>query len=312
MATVFLQLRKQVATWRCRWPAAELARRGYDVRCLAFGADEAGPVDRGDDVIWHVTPEVTDLLGVEAQLRQVARRLIVQLDDDWTAIRDIQVVTTAAAAWQGELYTILRNADGVIVATPELAAAYAPYSTCEPVVVRNYPPADLQKMKAPPARSMIAGWMGRLGVHATDIGPLAAAWPQDRPFAFIGTGPEAAPLHPQAVWTYPTDVPAELYAAMASLTVGVVPLVDHRFNRGKSWNKALEFLTLGVPTVAAAMPAYRELAGRVESGLMLCSTADEMVAAALGMLLNPPRVAVDAGLTMEAEGGDQWERALAL
>jgi hypothetical protein len=150
MATVFLQLRKQVATWRCHWPANELNRRGYDVRCLAFGADEAGPIDRGDDVIWHITPEVTDLLNVEQQLRQVARRLIVQLDDDWTAIRDIQVVNTGAAAWQGQLYTVLRNADGVIVATPELKAAYEPYAVAEPVVVRNSRPKHSARSR--PAR----------------------------------------------------------------------------------------------------------------------------------------------------------------
>lgn len=308
MSVVFAQLVKQVSSWRCRWPANELARRGYDVRCYADGAQLGGPAEAGDTVVLHLTPELGDPAAAMRMLKGNVRRVVVQLDDDWTAIRDIQRVNAAAAMWLGGLYEALHLADAVVVATPVLADAYRPWCTAEPVVIRNYPPRELGKLRAR-HRSGAVGWMGRLGVHSPDILPVVDGWPTDGvPLALIGAGEVAPRRDGQVIWWMdPTDNELELYAAMASCSVGIAPLQPTVFNAGKSWNKALEFLTLGVPVIASSMPAYEELAARVGGGLMIAPDIDRLVAAARAWAHLGVAVELDPTLCIEAEGGDAWE-----
>jgi glycosyltransferase involved in cell wall biosynthesis len=52
----------------------------------------------------------------------------------------------------------------------------------------------------------------------------------------------------------------ELYRiGLSSLDIGIVPLADTAFNRGKSALKALEMAAAGVPVVASDLPEFREL-----------------------------------------------------
>jgi glycosyltransferase involved in cell wall biosynthesis len=70
--------------------------------------------------------------------------------------------------------------------------------------------------------------------------------------------------------------------------VGVYPLADDEWSRGKCGFKAIEFMACGVPVVAAAVGVNREI---VEDGVngFLASTEDEWVEK-LGRLLADPQL----------------------
>jgi hypothetical protein len=84
--------------------------------------------------------------------------------------------------------------------------------------------------------------------------------------------------------------------------VGVYPLTDDEWSKGKCGFKAIEFMACGVPVVAAAVGVNREI---IEDGVngFLASTEDEWVDK-LGRLLSDPalraRLAAAGRRTVEA------------
>jgi glycosyltransferase involved in cell wall biosynthesis len=101
----------------------------------------------------------------------------------------------------------------------------------------------------------------------------------------------------------------------------VVPLQESPFNHAKSWLKALEFSSMGIPVVASASEDNRRLAKTVP--ILLAETEDEW-RSHLTDLINDPdrrasigaaaREAVRARNTFEDNAENwaaAWERALA-
>jgi glycosyltransferase involved in cell wall biosynthesis len=68
--------------------------------------------------------------------------------------------------------------------------------------------------------------------------------------------------------------------------VGVYPLTDDDWSKGKCGFKAIEFMACGVPVVAAAVGVNREI---IEDGVngFLASTADEWVRKTSRLLAEP-------------------------
>lgn len=187
------------------------------------------------------------------QLRAAGIKIIVELDDDFRAVspangayRAVHPGYSPEANWQ-HLDRSLRAAHLVTVSTESLARRYG-HKGVERVVLPNYVPAWYLDIPHDPGPAR-AGWAGAVNTHPFDLqatgGGIASALrraredrgPEAGRFTVVGptTGVAAAlGLSEQVVdasdWVPTAQYPAEL---AKRLTVGVAPLEDTLFNRGK-------------------------------------------------------------------------------
>jgi glycosyltransferase involved in cell wall biosynthesis len=73
---------------------------------------------------------------------------------------------------------------------------------------------------------------------------------------------------------------------IAKFDVGIMPLSDDPFSRGKSSYKLLQYMAAGVPALASAVGMNVEVAGEDENNALLAGTPDEFAAKLAGLLEN--------------------------
>jgi glycosyltransferase involved in cell wall biosynthesis len=188
----------------------------------------------------------------------------------------------------------------VTVTTPELAEVYRPFNP-HVVVIPNAVPDWLTKL--PVARTndtrrgrLVLGYTGSPS-HASDY----EEWSADVLVRHMRRhldrtllryyGLSGRPLGLPAVW--PADVrpwerQTSAYLRALSMDVGIAPLADTAFNRGKSGVKALEYGALGIPAVVQDVPQYRATVLDGQTGF-LASTPAQWLAAMDELWRDPAR-----------------------
>jgi glycosyltransferase involved in cell wall biosynthesis len=74
-------------------------------------------------------------------------------------------------------------------------------------------------------------------------------------------------------WVHVTDTPVEYYRTI-DFDIGICPLLSTQFSRSKSWIKALEYFSRGIPVVASDVEPYRRFIDHGVNGF-LCKTDHE-------------------------------------
>jgi glycosyltransferase involved in cell wall biosynthesis len=151
-------------------------------------------------------------------------------------------------------------------------------------VLPNYVPAwVLDLPRDPSGRRLRIGWMGGSS-HARDI---HTATPSVRRFlrrfpdwdlylngvdyrASFKCPPERSFF---TDWIHVTNEP-ELYYRAIDFDIGICPLLSTQFSRSKSWIKALEYFSRGIPVVASDVEPYRRFIDHGVNGF-LCRTDHE-------------------------------------
>jgi glycosyltransferase involved in cell wall biosynthesis len=141
---------------------------------------------------------------------------------------------------------------------------------------------------SPGTRMPIVGWIGSptTAAYIRMLGPVLQRVHQAHPFTLRVSG-SADPLRLDGLtidntpWSLDREI--ELFN---TCDIGVYPLADDEWSLGKCGFKAIEFMSCGVPVVAAAVGVNREI---IEDGVngFLASTEDEWVDK-LGRLLRDP------------------------
>lgn len=211
--------------------------------------------------------------------------VVVELDDDLAVIpRSNQAYDaihpsrslTENTSWLGRS---TRVAHAITVSTPALATAYG-HLGARPFVVRNAVPSEMldqpsrviDRRERENDHDRIVGWAGSVGTHRGDLdvmgGALADVVGVDRTdgrrVRFRNVGPrdglsEALRLRNEDVEAAGWVSPPAYRVGLGELDVGVVPLADTRFNRGKSALKVVELAAAGVPVVASITPEHEVL-----------------------------------------------------
>jgi glycosyltransferase involved in cell wall biosynthesis len=180
--------------------------------------------------------------------------------------------------------SIVRHSDHVITGNEYLAdyaRRFNPAVTTIPTCVdtdRFVPSADVRSAAAAPPRELVVGWIGS-PTTASYIRGLASVLQRVRkrhPFVLRVSGAGVPLTIPGLTiddrpWSLTDEV--ELFN---TCDVGVYPLADDEWSKGKCGFKAIEFMACGVPVIAAAVGVNRTI---VQDGVngFLASTEDEWV-----------------------------------
>lgn len=239
---------------------AALARQGLSLEYLH--RKEITPQRLQDLQQYDVVVNQKCLLpvGLSKKIRRYSRRLLFDIDD--------AVYTRPGRAYdwftgyrvRRRLYWWLRNADMVLPANNYLAN-YARGFTNKVVIVpmaldvHYWTPVDRQEKK-----SFTIGWSGspanlpKLQQIAAPLQQLLRLRDDCRIAVYCGQRPELP-----FTFDYVEFSPGTERSFVQQLDIGLLPLTEEEFSRGKSPIKVLQYLACGVPVVANCFGATAEI-----------------------------------------------------
>lgn len=265
---------------RSFWPSAALEERGWKARCETY-VPTALPGEY-DAIVVH-RPLFLAFPDKVVKFRKLGTAVLIDEDDDLTRIHQTkneiglqEWIPSAVAAHD----IAMQIADGVTVSTPQLADVYRKLNS-NIFVCRNSLPRDMTAIRfyGRGSDDVRVHWAGITQTHLHDLEWIAPAFEDLMRGALFSTiGDPATPraLGFSGEWESEPFVadPVELYQHMARADIGIVPLLPCEFNEAKSWLKALEYMTVGVPVVATDLPEQRELITHGVNGF-LAKTPEE-------------------------------------
>jgi glycosyltransferase involved in cell wall biosynthesis len=293
--------------WKCAGAAAGYLRTA--LLLLAPGTVDVAVIHR------EAVPRGN--AAVLRRLRRLGAAVVYDFDDAiYLAPRDfVRDGEDSRAAMSpgkdpGEVDGLLGGAD-LVLAGNEVLAAHARDAGARRVVVLPTPvdAATFRPRPRPPADLPLVGWIGSPTATycVREIAPALAAAARRNPFRLLVVG-AAGRVEVEGVevihrdWTLAGE--AEDYA---SLDIGIYPLPDNPWTRGKCGYKGLLYAASGVPCVASPVGINREVVRDGETGFH-AATPGEWTDR-LGRLLADPalratqgaagRRMVEAGWTVE-------------
>lgn len=158
-----------------------------------------------------------------------------------------------------------KESDGLIVSTPYLQEVYSEFNDNIFVVENSLDFKVWDAVKKKSKKGIRIGWAGG-ATHSQDLEILESVIPRiterhkDVSFVFVhGTPHSLRGLknveHIQK-WTRIDKYPS--FLGSLDFDIGIAPLVDNAFNRGKSNLRWLEYSGLGIPTVASKVGHFAQ------------------------------------------------------
>lgn len=172
----------------------------------------------------------------------------------------------------------MKAADAVIVTTPYLAELYTEFNPHCVVIPNAIDSALWGRVRRKSKGGVRIGWAGGAS-HTEDLELLRPAVERvldehpEAVFVFVHGVPEffkgKQRIETVYSWAHIHRYPQHL--ADQDFDIGLAPLVDNAFNRGKSNLRWLEYSALGIPTVAAKVGHFAQTITHGVDGL-LCET----------------------------------------
>lgn len=191
-------------------------------------------------------------------------KLVYEVDDDilqpdtWSGLAH-----TFDPSIQESFEACIRMSDLVTVSTPTLADQMRRLNP-NVRVLPNHIDADMLYVDRPRRDRLTVGWSGGMS-HLGDwmavkdpVGSVLRANPDvDMHFIGIDYSPVLELGRDCRYTPWQTDVWG--YIKACDFDIGLAPLSDTPFNHSKSHIRALEYMALGIPVIAADLPPYRDL-----------------------------------------------------
>jgi glycosyltransferase involved in cell wall biosynthesis len=245
------------------------------------------PFYDGVYVFLYVTPFGSSFY--ERIYRLLAKRMIYDIDDlAFVGKTSSNNRLVAPLRGPGKYFYLMRVADHVITCTPYLDALVRKYNTkttdiSSTINTDKYIPIDSYSND----HRLVLGWSGS---HSTVpylrlLEPVLRELSKHFDFKLLVIGTtkaEFAGINCEAIaWSESTEV-----RDLRRIDIGLYCLPDEEWVYGKSGLKALQYMALGIPTVATAIGANFRIIENGESGFLVNSN-DEWIAC-LGELLSNP------------------------
>ncbi len=253
----------------------QLEKHGHEVTFRSVG-DEAGSRLlaglRGEDYDIIVGQRLNTRLGLESWNRaaESGTRLVYETDDDVfnvTRVNNALSYRLYQRADIREALTRIMQAASLITVTTEHLAGVLREQTGNPniTVLPNCVPAWVLDLGREESARPAIGWAGSTS-HGADIGQLVnpvrrflrryPGWDfrlGGADFRPAFRGGDRVTFRP---WVPVFRDPVGYYSTI-DFDIGLIPLADNPFSRGKSNVKALEYAARGIPSVAADCEVYR-------------------------------------------------------
>ena len=269
--------------YRCIYPGNALHRLGHRVKvstCVA--GDSLELPDLNYDVYVFQVPQNQVSLDCVRAARKQGRVCICEMDDYYHAIPAYNPTFFQFSPSQGNKVKIMeqcmRECDAVTVSTPELAELYSGFNP-NIFPLPNLMDFEDEDWETPPREhrdEVVIGWAGSPS-HDEDfkvmrgcLEQICRKYPEVRVeiggsravFDQLGNIPEdRKSFHPGVKFS-------EYPKMLARFDIGLVPLVENKFNRCKSDLKGLEYSRLSIPFLASPLPAYRRVVKDGENGFL--------------------------------------------
>lgn len=266
--------------YRLIWPAQQLQRDGWDVEIVepsgrdgklsaVMDRDRVVSVDIPADADVMVFQRVTHSYIAQAikLIRAKGVAVVIDIDDDLTCIDPRNPAYHMMHpkgpypdhSWQNTLKAC-EAASLVVTSTGALQGVFGRRGNSK--IFRNYVCADL--LEIPRVDHAMVGWAGSVHSHPGDLQAMGASINRiSQEGVEIGVIGAVEGVH--EAWGLPKDRtvhctgPTTVHdwgKAVSKLGIGVAPLADTRFNASKSWLKPLEYMAVGVPSIASPRAEY--------------------------------------------------------
>ncbi len=193
--------------------------------------------------------------------------------------------------------TALHSVDLIQVSTPELAKVYRPYGDI--VILENCVENELyDKVPKRKNKKPVIGWFGTR-THKADLEITRGCYPSQDKFKMLLAGwPEVADMlfknftNLEVIQPYRIE---ELPSIVKKCDFGIAPLVDNRFNAGKSDLKGIEFGAAGLPVIASDVPPYRRWIDHNRNGFLVKKNKTKFWIRYMDQLLNDEKLRLKMG-----------------
>jgi glycosyltransferase involved in cell wall biosynthesis len=217
---------------------------------------------------------------LERSIHARGRRILYDFDD--AIYRFHAAAANRAFAWlkaPGKTAALCRLADHVVVGNETLAAwalgLTEGLTGRVTVIPSSIDTERFRPIPRPPARRIVVGWMG----SSTSQTYLEAAAPMLR--AVLAARPvelrvvsNRRPVLPGVEHTWRLwSAEAERHE-LAGFDIGIMPMPDDDWARGKGAFKALQYMAMGVATIASAVGTNRAVVEHGRSGFLAFGTSE--------------------------------------
>ena len=204
------------------------------------------------------------------KMKKQGKPIIAHVDDNvWQIPENNPAKSTYQGRTMERFETILREAHAVTTSTPYLKNLCLRFNP-NVYIFRNLVEPDIANFKSlgrDEPDVIRLGWTATPH-HCDDILPLESLFLNltqkysNLRLVFMGYAPpNVLKQIPRRRWEYYEFVPVDgFYAALANLDfdIGIAPLIDNGFNKGKTARKAQEYAMLGIPMVLTPIITYRD------------------------------------------------------
>lgn len=328
-----------VQFYRCWQPAEALRAMGHKVAVLwytskylsmapweqdilseQYGEGIQRDIEMGcnwaDVVVWMAlhTPHTLDLF--HTMKIRYAKPTLTEMDDYIFSVPTKNMASTVyhpGASLTKIALEQMKSSDGLICSTPYLSDQYA--GLCKKRwVVENVIDLRPWRVRSPRRQGPITiGWMGG-GSHNEDHEMIKEAVKEtisknkNVRFSYVSGCP--CPEFFEGInrldwkFDFQTIDKYPKFIGKFNFDIGIAPLVDNNFNRGKSNLRWLEYSALGIPTVASPLPHFKESIAHDKTGF-LSYTYDDWISS-LQRLISAPELRDTIGKAARLEVKDKW------
>jgi len=288
-----------------------------------------------DVVVWMaVHNELSWALWQNMRLKYPNKKFIMEIDDNLLSIPSynaaFEVYNHGNPMTQFAVEQ-MRKSDALVVSTPGLKEIYSEFAD-KVYIIENVIDARIWPEANKPKRTINIGWVGG-ATHTEDLETVKdvifqiLAKHKNVNFVCLHGVPhffkhlshcrannrplETPPCiecggHPQIEWS-PEFASIKKYPKWVGgfkFHIGIAPLVDNNFNRGKSNLRWLEYSALGIPTVASNVGHFKETLRDGETGFLVNSENEWFNA--LERLLDDPGLRDNIGKNARREVMKNW------
>ena len=284
--------------YRMGYLVPALEANGWEVRCEKFPSGRYGlrTWERRTLLRWASVAvfQTIKFSPPEALLlRRYARRCVFDLDDAIYVRRPrFFGGPVDHSRWRHYKFAATcRVMDAVVVGNSTLAAAARPYSREVVILPTTLDPAGYHTSARIPGRPPTIVWVGNpeniayLELVRSALERLSVRHPDLRLRVVSSAFPEWPNIQIERIsWSPETEV-----EALATADIGIMPLTDDDWSRGKCAFKLLQYMAASLPCIASPVGANHQAIVDGKTGFLVASTTDWETA--LDKLISDPVMA---------------------